>query len=216
MINLQSLSTFNLYPAVDENEINRVEIEIGFKFPKVFRDLLKLTNGFETKEGVIIFGTDVIFERNQTYEVSEYAQGYLAIGSNGGGKFYLMSAHEDSTELLEVAAGVMNPEFALKVSEDFEKWINNGAINIDLLDEEDETDNEQLCDLILVHPLRGGATDLKKIQEVFNIKKGLYDLLKGSKQLPFVLMNDIPINIANKNLKELGELSELLKISKVN
>ncbi|WP_342439384.1 SMI1/KNR4 family protein [Paenibacillus sp. FSL L8-0436] len=80
MINLQSLSTFNLYPAVDENEINRIEIEIGFKFPKVFRDLLKLTNGFETKEGVIIFGTDVIFERNQTYEVSEYAQGYLAIG----------------------------------------------------------------------------------------------------------------------------------------
>ncbi|WP_342481515.1 SMI1/KNR4 family protein [Paenibacillus sp. FSL L8-0340] len=58
--------TFNLYPAVDENEINRIEIEIGFKFPKVFRDLLKLTNGFETKEGVIIFGTDVIFERNQT------------------------------------------------------------------------------------------------------------------------------------------------------
>ncbi|WCF09240.1 SMI1/KNR4 family protein [Paenibacillus thiaminolyticus] len=131
MINPQSLSSFNLYPAVDENEINKIEVEMGFKFPKVFRELLKLTNGFETDEGVIIFGTDIIIERNQTYEVSEYAQGYLAVGGNGGGKFYLMSANEDSTELLQVDAGVMSPEFASIVSEDFIKWINNGAINID-------------------------------------------------------------------------------------
>ncbi|MGN7760624.1 SMI1/KNR4 family protein [Paenibacillus sp. 22594] len=216
MINSKSLSSFNLYPVVDENEINKVEVEMGLKFPKVFRELLKLTNGFETEEGVAIFGTDIIIERNQTYEVSEYAQGYLAVGSNGGGKFYLMSANEDSTELLQVDAGVMNPEFASLVSEDFIKWINNGAINIDLLEEEDEADNEQLCDLILVNPLMGGATDLKKIQEVFNIKKGLFDLLKGSKQLPFVLMKDIPVDVANKNLTELGELSALLEISNVN
>lgn len=216
MINSKSLSSFNLYPVVDENEINKVEVEMGLKFPKVFRELLKLTNGFETEEGVAIFGTDIIIERNQTYEVSEYAQGYLAVGSNGGDKFYLMSANEDSTELLQVDAGVMNPEFASLVSEDFIKWINNGAINIDLLEEEDEADNEQLCDLILVNPLMGGATDLKKIQEVFNIKKGLFDLLKGSKQLPFVLMRDIPVDVANKNLTELGELSVLLEISNVN
>lgn len=36
MINLHSLASFNLYPPVDENEINKIEIEIGFKFPKVF------------------------------------------------------------------------------------------------------------------------------------------------------------------------------------
>ncbi len=216
MINSQYLSNFNLYPAVDENEINKLEVEMGLKFPNVFRELLKLTNGLETEEGVAIFGTDIIIERNQTYEVSEYAQGYLAVGSNGGGKFYLMSANEDSTELLQVDAGVMNPEFASLVSEDFIKWINNGAINIDLLEEENEADQGQLCDLILVNPLKGGATDLKKIQDVFNIKKGLFDLLKGSKQLPFVLMKDIPVDVAKRNLKDLGELSELLKISNVN
>lgn len=50
---------------------------MGLKFPKVYRELLKLTNGFESEEGVVIFGTDIIIGRNQTYEVSEYAQGYL-------------------------------------------------------------------------------------------------------------------------------------------
>lgn len=127
-----------------------------------------------------------------------------------------MSAKVNSTELLQVDAGVMNPEFASLVSEDFIKWINNGAMNIDLLEEEDEEDNRQLCNLILVHPLKGGATDLKKIQEVFNIKKGLFDLLKGSKELPFVLMKDIPIDEAKKNIKALGELGELLKLSNVD
>ncbi|MBD8035076.1 SMI1/KNR4 family protein [Solibacillus merdavium] len=222
MINRYSLSKFNLYPAVDDYEIKRVEIEMGLDFPKVYRDLLKLTNGFETEEGISIFGTDIIIERNQTYEVSDYAQGYLAIGSNGGGKFYLMSAAEGSSQLLQVDAGVMNPEYATIVSEDFVTWINNGAINIDLLEEEEEDDdddesiNEEMCELILVHPLKGGATDLKKIQDVFNIKKGLFDLLKGSKQLPFVLMKDIPFVLAKKNLKELGELGKCLKIIKIN
>ncbi|ALZ60941.1 hypothetical protein [Bacillus cereus] len=55
--------------------------------------------------------------------------------------------------------------------------------------------------------------DLKKIQEVFIIKKGLFDLLKGSKQLPFVLMKDIPVELALKNIELLGELGDILKIS---
>lgn len=216
MINRYSLSKFNLYPAADDTEIKKVEIEMGLDFPKVFRDLLKLTNGFETEEGVSIFGTDTIIERNQTYEVSEYAQGYIAIGDNGGGTFYLMSAAEESSQLLQVDAGVMNPEYATIVSEDFITWINNGAINIDLLEDDDESSNEGMCELILVHPLKGGATDLKKIQGVFNIKKGLLDLLKGSKQLPFVLMKDIPFDMAKNKLKELGELGKCLEIVKKN
>ncbi|ERI10256.1 SMI1/KNR4 family protein [Aneurinibacillus aneurinilyticus] len=215
MIDFQSLSTFELYPAVDDREIDSAEEKMAIKFPIVFRQLLKLTNGFETEEGVVIFGTDIIIERNETYEVAEYAEGYLAVGSNGGGKFYLMSTNEDATELLQVDAGVMNPEFATIVSGNFIEWINNGAKNIDLI-EDDEENNVNLCDLILIHPLSGGATDLKKIQEVFNIKKGLFDLLKGSKQLPFVLMKDIPVDVAKNNLKVLGELSRVLKLSNVD
>ena len=154
MINPLSLSKFNLFPAVSDNEINKVEKEMNLKFPKVFRELLKLSNGFETEEGVEIFGTDHIIERNKTYEVSEYAKGFLAVGSNGGGKFYLMPSKEDSTKLLEVDSGVMISEFSSLVNENFIEWINDGAINIDLLEEAVE-DSRQLCDLVLVHSLKG-------------------------------------------------------------
>lgn len=214
MIDFQMLSKFELYPSVDESEIKKVEEEMGNAFPKVYKELLKLTNGFNTHEGNVIFGTDIIIERNETYEVAEYAKGYIAVGSNGGGKFYLMHAKEDTTELFQVDTGIMNPEFASLVTSDFVKWINDGAISIDMVEEEEELNDESYCDLILVHPLSGGAIDLKRIQEIFKIKKGLFDLLKGSKQLPFILMKDIPVEIAEKNLKELGELSSVLKISR--
>ncbi|WP_231130298.1 hypothetical protein [Bacillus thuringiensis] len=107
----------------------------------------------------------------------------------------------------------MDPNYATTVSENFIQWINDGAIDIDCVDEEQEVFKEKLCNLILVSPPVGGAMDLKKIQEVFIIKKGLFDLLKGSKQLPFVLMKDIPVELALKNIELLGELGDILKIS---
>ena len=72
----------------------------------------------------------------------------------------------------------MDPNLKTTVSENFIQWINDGAIDIDCVDEEQEVFKKKLCNLILVSPPVGGAMDLKKIQEVFIIKKGLFDLLK--------------------------------------
>lgn len=216
MMGFQRLSDFELYPSVGENEINRAEEEMGLILPNVYKKLLQYTNGFIKDDGVVIFGIDIINERNKTYEVGEYAEGYVAVGSNGGGKLFLMIASESATELIQVDSGVMNLKYATVVSESFVRWINDGAINIDFLDEKQEIHNERLCNLILINPPIGGAIDLKKIQEVFNIKKGLFDLLKGSKRLPFVLMKDIPVELATKNLEQLSELGKILKISSVD
>ncbi len=212
MIDISSLAKFELYPSVEDNEIDKAEKELSLKFPKVFRELLHYTNGLVTDEGGVIFGTDIIVERNRTYEVAEYAKGYVAVGSNGGGKFYLMPANVDATELFQVDCGVMTPEYAKSVSTDFTSWINKGATNIDILDECEEITCNELCDIILIAHPAGGAQDLRKIKEKFNIGKGLFDLLKGSKNLPYLIMKDISLDIATKGLLELGELSKILKL----
>lgn len=49
-------------------------------------------------------------------------------------------------------------------------------------------------------------------QEKFNIDKGLFDLLKGSKNLPYLMMKDIPLDITTKNYGELGEFNKILKL----
>lgn len=212
MIDILSLAKFELYPSVDDNEIDKTENELLLKFPNVFRELLHYTNGLVSDDGGVIFGTDIIVERNRTYEVAEYAKGHVAVGSNGGGKFYLMPASVGATEILQVDCGDMIPKHAKLVSKDFASWINKGAVNIDIIDDYKEVTSKELCDLILItQPLRG-AQDLRKIQEKFNIDKGLFDLLKGSKNLPYLIMKDIPLDLATKNFLELGELNKILKL----
>lgn len=216
MIDVQKLLTYELYSPVDETEIEKVEEEMGLGFPNTYKQLLRHTNGFVNENGVVVFGVDVIHERNKTYEVHEYAKGYVAVGSNGGGKLLLMATHENATKLVQVDLGVMDLNYSVVVSENFIQWVNDGAIDIECVDEEQEVCKEKFCNLILISPPKRGAMDLKKIKEVFIIQKGLFDLLKGSKQLPFVLMEDIPVEFALENIKQLGELGDILKISSID
>ena len=66
-----------------------------------------------------------------------------------------MTANENATELVQVDSGIMDPN-ATTVSENFIQWINDGAIDIDCVDEEQEVFKEKLCNLILVSPPVGG------------------------------------------------------------
>jgi len=216
MIDVQKLLTYKLYSPVDETEIKKVEEEMGLVLPNTYKKLIKHTNGFVNDNGVVLFGVDVIHERNKTYEVREYAKGYVAIGSNGGGKLLLMATHENSTKLVQVDSGVVDLNYATVVSENFIQWVNDGAIDVECMNEEREVCKGKFCNLILIKPPIRGAMDLKKIQEVFIIKKGLFDLLKGSKQLPFVLMEGIPVELALQKINQLGELGDTLKISSID
>ena len=49
-----------------------------------------------------------------------------------------MTANENATELVQVDSGIMDPNYATTVSENFIQWINDGAIDIDCVDEEQE------------------------------------------------------------------------------
>lgn len=59
MIEFQKLSIFELFPAVDEAEIEKTEERMGLIIPNAYKQLLQYTNGFVTDEGVIIFGIDI-------------------------------------------------------------------------------------------------------------------------------------------------------------
>jgi hypothetical protein len=165
------LEFYKIYPPAEESSIEKVEQELGMKLPKAYKELLRHTNGFLTDDGINIFGTEDIVERNMTYKVKEYAPGYLGVGSDGGDYFFIMVTNDEEKEL-----------------------------------------HRELCNIVLVKPPKGGAKDLKKIQEVFRIKTSLFDLLKNSKRLPFVILKDSPLEEAKKSAGNLGELSEIIGI----
>lgn len=115
-----------LEPARDV-EIESVENEMNVRFPRGYRELLEYTNGFSTDNGLVIYGTDDIVERNLTLEVDEYAKGYLAVGDDSGDIVFLIAIDDSNESLLAVGCGDMNPINAKIVADNFRTWLLEGC-----------------------------------------------------------------------------------------
>lgn len=105
-----------------------IEAEMNITIPSIFKSLLFDIDGLLTNDGVLIYGTEDIKERNLTWETVDYAKGYIAIGDDSGGRIFVMAEKAESTEIFMLDCGDMNPENAIKVSDNLTEWINNGLL----------------------------------------------------------------------------------------
>lgn len=110
-----------------ENDILQVEHSISCQLPTVYRRVLQEVNGVSLANGVLIYGTEELTERNETWEVEEYAKGYIAIGDDGGGMVFLMAIQGNDSSVFAVDSGDMNPQHATVVTMDLSKWLQNGC-----------------------------------------------------------------------------------------
>lgn len=181
------------------------------KLPHTYKNLLKYTNGFSIGGGLLIYGTDDIVERNTTWEVNKYANGYIAIGDDGGGNVFLMLQRIEETAVLIVNGGVMNPNYATVISSDFNDWINSGCF----IETAEETTNDfpDNCSIILIKSPNGGLKELVKIKNKLGIPISTADLLNGSRNLPFTLVQEFPYGKAKKLIGKLGELGTVLNLT---
>ncbi|MGG3889015.1 SMI1/KNR4 family protein [Metabacillus fastidiosus] len=191
MIDLSNLPDLIKNNSASDAEIKEVEDLMKVKLPHTYKNLLKYTNGFSIGGGLLIYGTDDIIERNATWEVNEYANGYVAIGDDGGGNVFLMLQRIEETAVLMVNGGVMNPNYATVISSDFNDWINSGCF----IETAEETTNDfpDNCSIILIKSPNGG--------------------LNGSKNLPFTLAQEFPYGKAKKLIEKLGELGSVLNLT---
>ncbi|GKV57330.1 hypothetical protein NCCP2222_32770 [Sporosarcina sp. NCCP-2222] len=111
--------------SADGREIVTLESEMNVTLPNGYKELLTSTNGLSLGGGLVIYGTEDLMERNETWEVSEYAGGYVAIGDDGGGNVFLMRQELEAMEVLLVDAGDMNPKNATVLSPDLLDWVTN-------------------------------------------------------------------------------------------
>jgi hypothetical protein len=115
---------------LEDNELQSLDHAIGTRLPLAFREFLKRSDGLSLCGGLLIYGSADLKERNDTWEVTEYAPGFIAIGDDGGGKIFLMKLGEADSAIYVVESGVMNPEFGEKVAESLSAWVSNGLLFI--------------------------------------------------------------------------------------
>jgi len=92
--------------------------------PGALRQLLKLSNGFLTPGGVHLYGTGDLAERNQTFEISEYSQGYLLIGDDSGGKGYLMRLGDEDSAIFSSGLGDLDVAGFRQEAATLQEWID--------------------------------------------------------------------------------------------
>ena len=213
MINLSKVSDLAKSTAASDIEIQEVENLLKLELPNVYKDLLRYTNGFSIGGGLVIYGTENLVERNETWEVDEYASGFVAIGDDGGGNVFLMFQDADEKEVLVIDSGDMNPSHSNLVTSDFNKWVNSGCLNE--IEQKTSIEIPDTCNILLVKSPNEGLKDLIKIKNVLGIEISTADLLKASKNPPFILVERFPYGKAKKLMEKLGSTSTVLSIEPI-
>lgn len=128
MLNLPQIPHLHVNKPETDINIKVAESELNMVLPHAYKTLLKQTNGCSVGGDVLLYGTEDIAERNATWEVHHYANGYVAIGDDGGGQVFLMRQTEEEKRVWIVDAGVMDPQHAELVTENLLEWVSGGCI----------------------------------------------------------------------------------------
>ncbi|XNN69055.1 SMI1/KNR4 family protein [Bacillus pumilus] len=128
MLNFLQNPNNHLNESASDKQIKKAESQLNMVLPHAHKTLLKQTNGCSIEGDVLLYGTEDIAERNATWEVHHYANGYVAIGDDGGGQVFLMRLTKDEKKVWIVDAGVMDPQYAELVTENLLAWVSGGCI----------------------------------------------------------------------------------------
>ncbi len=216
MIDLSKIQGLKKEQPASTDEIRNVQDKLGAIIPEAYKKLLLYTNGFSTKSGILIYGTDAIMERNLTLEVEEYAKGYIAIGDDGGDTVFLMLQKTNAKGVLSVDSGDMNPLNSKVISSDLIEWLHDGFSISSLSINNVMRPCDGLYDIVLLDFPQGGLKDLAKIKAVLGIKMTSVELLKASKNLPFNIIRNITYGKALNYLEKLKDFDKILKLQSSN
>lgn len=91
--------------------------------------LWRFTPGVLLPDGVLVYGPQAIRERNETYEVREYAPDWVLIGDDSGGSGLFMRRHgRDRTSVFRLDLGAIEPDVERggeRVTDDLIGWLGS-------------------------------------------------------------------------------------------
>lgn len=98
---------------------------MALSLPAPLVGLWEVTDGLMTDTGVTVYSAGCIGERNATYEVTEYAPGFVLIGDDSGGRGFLLRADDPRAAVFSSDLGDLDPEDFDAESVDFASWIES-------------------------------------------------------------------------------------------
>ena len=102
MINTYGLQ---LKPPIEKNKVVEVETKLGITFPNDYIEFLSYSNGAEGSIGenyLILWSIEDIIELNEAYCVTDFAEGIVLFGSDGGNEAFAFDTRKNETEIVTI------------------------------------------------------------------------------------------------------------------
>jgi hypothetical protein len=116
-------------PGASDALIAESEDQLGLKLPVEYVGFLKVTNGGDgfvgEKEYVIFWGVEELASLNRSYEVQDYAPGFLIFGSNGGGEAYGFDTRSEGWPIVRITFVGMDWSEARPMGESFSAFLKH-------------------------------------------------------------------------------------------
>jgi hypothetical protein len=78
-----------------------------------------------TDAGIVVYSAGSIVERNATYEVADYAPGFVLIGDDSGGRGFLVRVGDPDSHVFSSDLGDLDPtDFEIEAA-DVPSWIRS-------------------------------------------------------------------------------------------
>ncbi len=110
-----------------DKEIENIETEVGFLLPEDYKDFLKEVNGcegvFNGKNYAIIWNGYDLGKYHQEYQVGNFLNGMLLIGSDGGGEAFAFDRLNEM-KIVRVPFVGMERDLAVPLAETFTAFLN--------------------------------------------------------------------------------------------
>jgi hypothetical protein len=188
----------------EKKEIEETLNILGTGFPVIISDLWMQTNGI-SYNNVYLYSTLDIVERNETFEVGEYAPTMILIGDDGGGNGFFIKRNDEQAAVYKIDLGAIGSTDGTVVSSNFEGWLAGGVkqSTVDKLSE-NETEDDRLVTIFLVREPKEGLKGLLSIKSMLKLNISIADLKKSLDNLPFPLLENVYLIKYKKAIVELN------------
>ena len=205
---LEDIADYSTNPALDAEAIRRVENDLGFELPAPYKRIFGIADGFALDDGLTVYCSEDVVERNKTFEVQKYSPGFVAIGDDGGGRLVMLSVSSPETKVFVVDQGSLSPEYFEIVAESFDGWIAKGCP----LDSEISRSQEfpDKVDVYLECVPPGGLKDLLFIKRELGIDKSVSELKALLESIPACIMKAVPYGKYGKRCQKVNLQSACL------
>lgn len=124
-MNLNNLSGLEANSGATEVELAKLESDFGMSLPLLYKQLLRLADGFFLDNGLHIYSSSYVMERNHAFEVAEYSPGYISIGDDSGGQSLLIPIVGDGVFLVD--NGSMRVDDFRQIGRSLSEWVDAGC-----------------------------------------------------------------------------------------